>query len=53
MLQVSVSDCLFLNEKEKFCFVAIPETFLTAFQGLRFIGNIKKGDIALIHAGAR
>ncbi|CAF5212212.1 unnamed protein product, partial [Rotaria magnacalcarata] len=30
----------------------IPETFLTAYQGLRLIGNIKKGDIALIHAGA-
>jgi tumor protein p53-inducible protein 3 len=30
----------------------IPEAYLTAFQGLRLIGNIKKGDIALIHAGA-
>ncbi|CAF4540833.1 unnamed protein product [Rotaria sp. Silwood1] len=30
----------------------IPETFLTAFQGLKLIGNIKKGDIVLIHAGA-
>jgi hypothetical protein len=35
------------------CFVGIPEAFLTAFQGLRLIGNIKKGDLALIHAGAR
>jgi NADPH:quinone reductase-like Zn-dependent oxidoreductase len=34
-------------------FVGIPEAYLTAFQGLRLIGNIKKGDIALIHAGAR
>jgi NADPH:quinone reductase-like Zn-dependent oxidoreductase len=39
--------------KEKFCFIGIPEAFLTAFQGLRLIGQIKKGDIALIHAGAR
>ncbi|CAF1245213.1 unnamed protein product [Rotaria sordida] len=30
----------------------IPETFLTAFQGLKLIGNIKKGDMVLIHAGA-
>jgi len=29
------------------------ETFLTAFQGLRLIGNIKKNDLVLIHAGAR
>jgi len=40
-------------KKVKLCFVGIPETFLTAFQGLRLIGNIKKGDLALIHAGAR
>jgi len=30
----------------------IPETYLTAFQGLRLIGHIKKGDLVLIHAGA-
>ncbi|CAF1266633.1 unnamed protein product [Adineta steineri] len=30
----------------------IPETFLTAFQGLRFIAKIKKNDTVLIHAGA-
>ncbi|UJR09891.1 hypothetical protein I4U23_014113 [Adineta vaga] len=30
----------------------IPETYLTAFQGLRLIGNIKKHDLVLIHAGA-
>ncbi|UJR22462.1 hypothetical protein I4U23_025519 [Adineta vaga] len=30
----------------------IPETFLTAYQGLKLIGNIKKGDLVLIHAGA-
>jgi NADPH:quinone reductase-like Zn-dependent oxidoreductase len=39
--------------KEVLCFIGIPETFLTAFQGLRLIGHIKKGDFALIHAGAR
>ncbi len=39
--------------KEHLCFVGIPETFLTAFQGLRLIGNIKKGDVALIHTGAK
>ena len=33
--------------------LGIPETFLTAFQGLRLIGNIKEGDAVLIHAGAR
>ena len=31
----------------------IPETFLTAFQGLRLIGQVKKGDAVLLHAGAR
>lgn len=30
----------------------IPETFLTAFQGLRLIGEVKKNDLVLIHAGA-
>ena len=33
--------------------VGIPETFLTAYQGLRLIGNIRAGDAVLIHAGAR
>ena len=33
--------------------VGIPEAFLTAYQGLRLIGNIKAGDAVLIHAGAR
>ncbi|CAF0956550.1 unnamed protein product [Didymodactylos carnosus] len=31
---------------------AIPETFLTAFQGLRTIAHLKKDDIVLVHAGA-
>ena len=31
----------------------IPETFLTAYQGLKLIGGIKKGDAVLLHAGAR
>lgn len=31
---------------------AIPEVFLTAFQALRWIGNIQKGENILIHAGA-
>jgi len=30
----------------------IPETFLTAFQGLRLIGKMNEGDAVLIHAGA-
>ncbi|CAF0869622.1 unnamed protein product [Adineta ricciae] len=30
----------------------IPEAFLTAFQGLRVIGNVKRNDLVLIHAGA-
>jgi len=30
----------------------IPETFLTAFQGLFWIGEIYDGETALIHAGA-
>ncbi len=39
--------------KWKLCLIGILETFLTAFQGLRFIGNMKKNDAVLIHAGAR
>jgi putative PIG3 family NAD(P)H quinone oxidoreductase len=31
---------------------SIPEAFLTAFQALVWIGQIKKGDTVLIHAGA-
>jgi len=30
----------------------IPETFLTAYQGLKVIGKIQKDDVVLIHAGA-
>ncbi|MGP4038497.1 NAD(P)H-quinone oxidoreductase [Gracilibacillus sp. D59] len=30
---------------------AIPEVFLTAFQTLYWIGNLKKGESVLIHAG--
>jgi Zn-dependent alcohol dehydrogenase len=32
--------------------IGIPENFLTAFQALFMIGNMKKGDSVLIHAGA-
>jgi NADPH:quinone reductase-like Zn-dependent oxidoreductase len=39
--------------KWELSFIGIPETYLTAFQGLRLIGNIKKNDAVLIHAGAR
>jgi NADPH:quinone reductase-like Zn-dependent oxidoreductase len=50
----AAGSCVKLCVKQvKLDFVGIPETFLTAFQGLRLIGNIKKGDLALIHAGAR
>lgn len=31
---------------------AIPEVFLTAFQALKLLGDIKKNDTVLIHAGA-
>ncbi|KPA80449.1 putative mitochondrial oxidoreductase [Leptomonas pyrrhocoris] len=31
---------------------AIPEAFLTAWQALKFHGNLQKGQTALIHAGA-
>jgi len=31
---------------------AIPEVFLTAFQALKLLGNIKKNETVLIHAGA-
>jgi tumor protein p53-inducible protein 3 len=31
---------------------AIPEVFLTAFQALNWLGNIKSGNTVLIHAGA-
>jgi len=31
---------------------AIPETFLTAFQALKYLGDIKKNETVLIHAGA-
>jgi len=31
---------------------AIPEAFLTAFQALKFLGDIKKKETVLIHAGA-
>ena len=31
---------------------AIPETFLTAFQALHWIGRMQKGETVLIHAGA-
>jgi putative PIG3 family NAD(P)H quinone oxidoreductase len=30
----------------------IPEVFLTAFQAINWIGNLKKGESILIHAGA-
>jgi hypothetical protein len=39
--------------EEKLCVLGIPEAYLTAYQGIRVIGHIKKGDLALIHAGAR
>lgn len=31
---------------------AIPESFLTAFQALKMLGNIRKHETVLIHAGA-
>lgn len=31
---------------------AIPEVFLTAFQAIRWLGDFKKGEDILIHAGA-
>ncbi|RMF60539.1 MAG: NAD(P)H-quinone oxidoreductase [Calditrichaeota bacterium] len=31
---------------------AIPEVFLTAFQTMHLLGDVKKGDFVLIHAGA-
>jgi putative PIG3 family NAD(P)H quinone oxidoreductase len=40
---------------QKFSFVeaaAVPEAFLTAFQALFWLGNLKKNQTVLIHAGA-
>jgi tumor protein p53-inducible protein 3 len=31
---------------------AVPEVFLTAFQALRWVGNLRKGETVLLHAGA-
>ncbi|MBS4035253.1 MAG: NAD(P)H-quinone oxidoreductase [Ignavibacterium sp.] len=31
---------------------AIPEAFLTAFQSLKWLGELKAGEVVLIHAGA-
>ena len=42
-----------VGERPRRVDLGVPETFLTAFQGLRLIGNIKQGDAVLIHAGAR
>ena len=42
-----------LSVWQVYIFSGIPEAFLTAFQGLRFIGNLQKNNLALIHAGAR
>ena len=53
MPQVNILDRSSGKKRNKLCFVGILETFLTAFQGLRVIGNLQQGDVALIHAGAR
>jgi len=31
---------------------ALPEVWLTAYQLLHFVGEVQKGDVVLIHAGA-
>jgi len=44
-----------MHMPEKYSFeesTAIPEAFLTAFQALKFLGDIKKNETVLIHAGA-
>ena len=54
MLQVScIVNHIIRFKRRKLCSIGIPETFLTAFQGLKLIGNIKKDDAVLVHAGAR
>ena len=32
--------------------VGIPEVFLTAFQAIRWLADLQKGETILIHAGA-
>jgi tumor protein p53-inducible protein 3 len=52
---VTVPAVLLMRIPAKLSFIqagAIPETWLTAFQLLSFVGKAQKGQIVLIHAGA-
>ncbi|GAC95157.1 quinone oxidoreductase [Pseudozyma hubeiensis SY62] len=52
---IKVSARMVLNKPPQLSWVqaaAIPETYLTAFQALRRIACMKKGESVLIHAGA-
>lgn len=52
---VNVQEDLAIAIPDNWTFVeaaAIPEVFLTAFQALRWIAQLKEGERALIHAGA-
>lgn len=46
-LVLAIPDNLSYNEA-----AALPEVFLTAFQSVKWIANLQKGETVLIHAGA-
>ncbi|HMB97590.1 MAG TPA: NAD(P)H-quinone oxidoreductase [Balneolaceae bacterium] len=51
----TIHERMAMNKPEDFSFeeaAAVPEVFLTAFQALKYLGNIKKNETVLIHAGA-
>lgn len=53
--KVNLHEDMALPIPENFSFeeaAAIPEAFLTAFQAIKWLGDFKKDDTVLIHAGA-
>lgn len=51
----TIHERLAMNMPENFSYeeaTAIPEVFLTAFQALKYLGDIKKNETVLIHAAA-
>jgi tumor protein p53-inducible protein 3 len=51
----TIHERMAMNKPEDFSFeeaASIPEVFLTAFQALKYLGDIKKNETVLIHAGA-
>lgn len=52
---IKVPSRMILHKPKEFTWeqaASIPEAFLTAFQALKFISNLKEGEDVLIHAGA-